>query len=178
VTPRNCASLINPGAGCQDRKAQVALPIHSARRVRLGRDQAACFGGHGLARSTSKASAAGQPQQFLLRFGSHEWKTSAAKEIGLTSFESTAGYLRLVHQGLSGSGGTNRYSTARDASSASASRREEVFSPLRSASTKTALFRCRLSYCPADGSNILSYGEVQNRCIICSGSCESAFNTG
>ena len=91
----------------------MALPIHSARRVRLGRDQAACFGGHGLARSTSKASAPGQPQQFLLRFGSHEWKTSAAKEIGLTSFESTAGYLRLVHEGLSGSGGRVRIAIRR-----------------------------------------------------------------
>ena len=54
------------------RKAEVVLPVHAGRRVRLGCDAGAGARRHGVAGQAAQADAVGQPQRVLLRARSRD----------------------------------------------------------------------------------------------------------
>ena len=66
-------------AGSQDRQAQVVLPVHAARRARLGRAGAARAGRHQLARPAAQAAAASQSQRILLCVRPHQRPAAAGQ---------------------------------------------------------------------------------------------------
>ena len=57
----------HPGARSQDRHAQVALPVHAARSLGLGRDADVGADRRRLAGAAAQAAAAREPQRLLLR---------------------------------------------------------------------------------------------------------------
>ena len=69
------------GARRQDRAAQVALPVHAARRARLRRAAAAGAGGRAVEGAAAQAPAAGQPQRLLLRARSRHRRVSAGNAV-------------------------------------------------------------------------------------------------
>ena len=70
---------LHPRARAGDGPAEVALPVHAARPVGLGRAAAAGAGRHDLGRAAAQAAAARQPQRLLLRARSHR-RAVAARE--------------------------------------------------------------------------------------------------
>ena len=65
----------------QDRPPQVALPVHAARRLGLGRAAAAGARRRRLAGPAAQAAAARQPQRLLLRARSHERRAAAGEAV-------------------------------------------------------------------------------------------------
>ena len=63
----------------EDGQAEVALPVHAARRVGLGCAAAAGAGGYGVARPAAQAAASGEPQRVLLCARSHQRALLSAK---------------------------------------------------------------------------------------------------
>ena len=71
----------NRRARREDREAQVAFPVHAARRVGLRRAGDAGSHRRELAGTAEEAPRAGQPQRFLLRARSHRRKVSVWHEV-------------------------------------------------------------------------------------------------
>ena len=72
---------LHPGARPQDRQAQVALPVHAARSVGLGRDADVRAGRRDLAGTAAQAAAARQPQRVLLRVRPHRRQAAAGEAV-------------------------------------------------------------------------------------------------
>ncbi len=71
----------HPRARTGDRAAEVALPVHAARPVGLGRAAAAGPRRHDLGRQPAQAAAARQPQRLLLRARSHQRRAPAGQAV-------------------------------------------------------------------------------------------------
>ena len=78
---RQSLHRFHPRAGCQDRQAQMVLPVHAARRARLGCAGAAGAGGRELAGPAAQTAAAGQSQRLLLRARSHQRQAVARQAV-------------------------------------------------------------------------------------------------
>ena len=68
-------------ARAEDRQAEMALPVHAARPVGLGRAAAAGAGRRRLERHAAQAPAPRQPQRLLLRARSHERRVPAREAV-------------------------------------------------------------------------------------------------
>ena len=69
------------GAVARHRKAEVAFPIHSARRARLRRGADPCAGGRRIPGAPAQAHVLGQSQRFLLRAGSRNRRIPAGHSL-------------------------------------------------------------------------------------------------
>ena len=77
---------LHPRARSQDRRAEVALPVHAARSLGLGRDADLGAGRRRLAGPAAQADAARQPQRLLLRVRSRAtarccWRSRSSRNL-------------------------------------------------------------------------------------------------
>ena len=72
---------LHPGARREDRQAEVALPVHAARSVGLGRDADLGAVDAELGGAAAQADAARQPQRVLLRLRSHGRQAAAGEAV-------------------------------------------------------------------------------------------------
>ena len=75
---RQPVHLLRGGARRQDRQAPMALPVHAARRLGLGRAAAAGAGGRGVGGPAAQTAAGCQSQRLLLRARPDRRKAAAA----------------------------------------------------------------------------------------------------
>ena len=74
--------MLDAGAGCQDRQAEVVLPVHSAQRVGLGCHRASRAGGCKLAAGrTAQAADPGQSQRVFLCARPHRWQAAVSQAV-------------------------------------------------------------------------------------------------
>ena len=77
----NLYAELHPRARSQDRQAEVALPVHAARSVGLGRDADLGARRRRLAGAAAQADAARQPQRVLLRLRSPRRHAAAGEAV-------------------------------------------------------------------------------------------------